>query len=189
MTENLEPFSNMPEKTRDLKTILGKKFIMRFERSFFTHSLHILIHKYEVGSNNQYSKKLLDDPNIIVYSIGGIMELSSEALKTINDETKESLKLLKKSFNDIKITSDMLSPELSEMIQKIRTTRMTISSELKQSLSIMKDVRKFFLESDYEKEMERLERFIKLGNELKELIDNGTMNAISDVAIKLSKWE
>ena len=72
------------------------------------------------------------------------------------------------------------------MIHKVRASRMTVTTELKQSLNIMKDVRKFFLESDFKIEMERLERFVELGERLKAMIDDGTMDAITDIVLKLA---
>ncbi|KKL81324.1 hypothetical protein LCGC14_1995850 [marine sediment metagenome] len=79
-----------------------------------------------------------------------------------------------------------LKKELDKLVQKIRESRMAVTLELKQTLSAMRDVRTFFLESDYEKEMERLERFVTLGERMKTLIQDGTIDAMCDVVLKLA---
>ena len=57
---------------------------------------------------------------------------------------------------------------------------MTIVSEVKQSLNVLKDVRKFFIEKDYETEMQNLERFINLCKEIKQLKEDGIFDAVCD---------
>jgi len=53
----------------------------------------------------------------------------------------------------------------------------------------MKDVRKFFFESDHEEELKRLQEFVTLGERMKSLIEDGTMDAVVDIAIKLAIQE
>jgi hypothetical protein len=165
---------------------LGKKFEKR--RTYFNNMMRHLFQRAEqiAGKEGYYSKKILDLP-IRFFIFGGFkMEISSEMTKKINEEMEISNKLLQKTYNDLKTTYSMLEPEMYGLIKTIRQTRMTISTELKTSLTIMKDVRKFFLESDYEKEMERLERFVSLGERMKILINDGTLDAICDVSLKLA---
>ena len=110
----------------------------------------------------------------------------ADQIKAINKETGESANILKRVYNEVNTTFEILEPKLVEVVQKIRSSRMAVTSELRQSLSIMQDVRRFFLESDHKKEMERLENFVALAERMKHLIDDGTMDAITDVVLKLS---
>jgi hypothetical protein len=128
-----------------------------------------------------------NEVNIGMISIAGLhMETADALLRAINEEVGESSKILKATFNEVNATYELLEPKLAEMIHKVRASRMTVTTELKQSLNIMKDVRKFFLESDFKIEMERLERFVELGERLKAMIDDGTMDAITDIVLKLA---
>jgi hypothetical protein len=52
-------------------------------------------------------------------------------------------------------------------------------------LTALKDVRTFFLEGDYEKQIDRLREFIDLCERLKALKDSGTLDAIADTILKL----
>jgi len=122
----------------------------------------------------------------MISTVGLNMETADAFLRAINEEVGESSKILKATFNEVNATYELLEPKLAEMIHKVRTSRMTVTTELRQSLSIMKDVRKFFLESDFKIEMERLEKFVELGERLKAMIDDGTMDAITDVVLKLA---
>jgi negative regulator of replication initiation len=81
---------------------------------------------------------------------------------------------------------DFVNPELMKMIKDIRSSRMTATTEIKQSLVELRDIRKFFLETDYEEEMKRLERFVNLCKEIRQLKADGTFDSICESALKLS---
>jgi len=117
------------------------------------------------------------------------MEQTATALRAINEEVEESKEILEKLHNDIRALSDIIRPALVEHIKAIRETRMTVVREIQESLGTMRDVRKFFLESSYESEMERLDRFVKLCAELERLKANGTLDAIADVLVRVALKE
>jgi|GEM_PF-4183625 len=114
------------------------------------------------------------------------MEIAAKELKAISDEVKECTETLKTSYNDVRTAFGMLEPNLLDTIQKIRAFRQNITIEFNKSLKEMQDVRKFFLEKDYKEEVERLERFATIAERIKVLMDDGTLEAISDVMLKLS---
>jgi hypothetical protein len=82
--------------------------------------------------------------------------------------------------------ADIVQPSLMKQAQDLRSARMTVVSEVQQALGAMRDVRKFFLESDYETEMARLERFVKVCRELQALKDDGVLDAVCDSSLRLS---
>jgi hypothetical protein len=118
--------------------------------------------------------------------VGVYMESANDFLKQINEVAGESAEILKKTYNEVNATYELLEPRLIKMIKDIRGSRMAIVTELKTTLATMKDVRKFFLESDYKKEIERLERFVVLCERMKILIDDGTIEAVCDIALKFA---
>jgi len=134
----------------------------------------------------KYSKDILMGGFNTFYFVGYIMEKEVKALAVINEEVEKSKELLQNLHNQISISYDLLQPKLISVVKDIRQNRMTVTTELGKSLKILKDVREFFMDSDYKHEIERLKEFTALALELKKLIDNGTMDVISDVMLKLA---
>lgn len=119
--------------------------------------------------------------------IGGIvMEKTVEAFKELNSELIEAKKNLFDAVEEIKQLRGVIGPEMMTHIANLRSHRMAVVSEMRESLSTMRDVRKFFLESEYEHEMARLERFVSICKQLQQLQSEGVLNAVCDLAIKLA---
>lgn len=135
-----------------------------------------------------YRRKILTDENQLIM-LGVRMEKTSALLNKVNEEVKESSQILNDLWNETTATYELLEPELLKMIKRIRDTRMTVTMELNQSLVIMRDVRKFFLESEYDKEIKNLERFVVIGERMKALMQDGTADAITDIMLKLADVE
>lgn len=114
------------------------------------------------------------------------MEQTTEAIKLANEEAKESRTILEDLKNQIIAVNKAIFPELIEQVTKMREARMAVVGEMHQSLNMLQDVRKFFIDSSYEMEMERLERFVAVCREIKKLKDEGTLEAICDAAIRLA---
>jgi hypothetical protein len=53
-------------------------------------------------------------------------------------------------------------------------------------MASLKEVRQFFLEGDYEKEIERLHEFVDLCERLKALTQDGFLDAVADTLLKLA---
>ena len=66
---------------------------------------------------------------------------------------------------------------------------MTVVNEIRESLSALRDIRKFFLDPEHEKEMVRLEQFVALCRELQALKQSGVLDAVSDTIIRLGLSE
>ena len=120
---------------------------------------------------------------------GGRMETTDVLLKKINSELEESKKVLETLANEIAAISDIIQPKLIEHIRKIRDSRMAVVSEVQTSLTQLRDLRKFFLESDYGQEMDRLERFVRICQQLKDLKESGVLDAVADISIRLAMKE
>jgi len=163
--------------------ILGKKWEKR--KTYFNLLMAYIV-KQAAVNEQLFDRRKLEIPLRDFARSGNAMEITNEMMKKINEETKESKKILQDLSNDIKKIHDLITPELTKIVHDIRDKRMTIVTELQKSLNAMKEVRKFFLESDYQKEMERLQEFITTSERLKKLISDGTMDAITDIAIKLA---
>jgi len=84
--------------------------------------------------------------------------------------------------------NDMIqfSEELPKHIEKLRTWRMTMERERDTSLKALRELRQFFLEDAHEKEMMRLNEFVRMAERLKALAEDGTLEKVADVMLKLS---
>lgn len=170
----------------DRVKILGPNIENR--RSYFDNlGKHVLSKAQAPGHDGQlWVSSEFETPLAKIAFLGGNMEITEQELKAVNNEIAKSIEVLKEGFNDVVRTRELLEPQLLGMVQKIRDVRMNVSIELSKSLSTMRDVRKFFIEAEYKEEMERLERFVSLGERMKALIADGTMDAICDVSLKLA---
>jgi hypothetical protein len=71
-------------------------------------------------------------------------------------------------------------------IEEIRQIRMTIVTETSQMTRGLREVRQFFLGSDYKDEIARLREFVDLCERLTVLKQNGTLDAITDTMLRLA---
>jgi hypothetical protein len=120
------------------------------------------------------------------YRAGSFMEETVELLNAVNAEVAESKARLEALANEVRALSDVVNPALAEQANALRTARMSVISEVNQSLTAMRDVRKFFFESSYEEEIARLERFVRVCREIQELKKAGIFDAVCDAAIRLA---
>jgi hypothetical protein len=120
---------------------------------------------------------------------GVIMSTINEELRQVNDEVVISAKVLKELAADVRGLRDKIEPELLEHVRALRQARMTVVQEMRDTLSILGDVRKFFIEDDYKTEMERLERFVAVCERLRGLKQDGTLDAVCDSALRLAMKE
>lgn len=120
---------------------------------------------------------------------GADMEAFNVELEEATKQVDEAKALLKDSVNEIQRLHEVLFPMMKTQIETLRGARMTLQQESKQCLQSLRDVRQFFMESDYDKEISRLERFVALCRDLQRLKQEGVLDAIADTAIRLSLRE
>lgn len=171
-------------ETRD-RLLARSGYKLRFERHFQT-----LLDKASVdGKSGVYRASVFDSPFGQVVIVGGIMDNTLGLLKVANEDIEAYTETLKETVNEFKSIADLLQPEIMKQIQEIRSTRMAAVSEMQLLLNSLRDVRKFFLDKDYEQEMSRLERFVRVCKEIQQLKADGTLDAVCDAAIKLAVME
>ena len=72
-------------------------------------------------------------------------------------------------------------------IETIRATRYTVLNEVNQMLTGLKDVRQFFMGSDYKEQTDRLRGFVELCERLQKLKETGFLDAVADTIIELDR--
>lgn len=76
--------------------------------------------------------------------------------------------------------------DMPKSLEKVRAWRMTIEREVSMSLRALEDLRKFFLGDAHEKEMLRLNDFVRTCERLSALAKDGTLDKVADVMLKLA---
>jgi hypothetical protein len=128
-------------------------------------------------------------PAAFALQIGVYMEHISALLEIVNNEVEQSRSILQTLNNDVAVLHDTVGAALISQIRELRSSRMAIVSEVRDSLAAMKEIRAFFLESTYEVEVARLERLVNLCKEVKALKDSGVFDAVLDSALRLALGE
>jgi hypothetical protein len=117
------------------------------------------------------------------------MEDSADLIRAGSAEVANAKREMQQLANEVGAISDFVNPRLLELVQHIRERRMAVVSEVQQTLTALKDIRRFFLDDSYPEEMQRLERFIVAVKAFQELKADGTLDAILDASIRLSVKE
>lgn len=127
-----------------------------------------------------------DDPEFNLVVVGRAMEQVNGMLQRANDEVDRSRKELEKAAMAIHaITKDVL-PELTKTLAAVRDSRMAVVNEMKDMLTVLRDVRRFFIEDEFDLEQTRMERFIVLCREFQSLKKDGVLDAVCDSALRLA---
>ena len=141
------------------------------------------------GMSVCFDRHILESPVSEVCRVGGIVEDTIELIKKANSEVKESAETLKDLANQVSALTEVVHPHLLQLVRDLRANRMAVVSEVHQSLNELRELRKFFLDSDYTNEMARLERFVALCREFQTLKRDGVLDIVSDVSIRLALQE
>lgn len=70
-------------------------------------------------------------------------------------------------------------------LTEFRQVRMSTETEIHRVMTDLKDVRKFFMSEDHDKEVARLKEFVELCERLKALKESGFLDKVSDTILRL----
>jgi hypothetical protein len=116
--------------------------------------------------------------------------------RTVKDGIKASEQLVERS-RELIATIDYLVQEIrgpwreyqefvKSSLTEVREQRIALGSETRLLMGALKEVRQFFLDENYEKEINRLHEFIDLCERLKQLKESGFLDTVADTLLKLS---
>lgn len=168
------------------KKHFGLKFIKQFSNSEFCKAANTVLGSSVIP--NRYGENYFKG-DILVYlfhpQIGIVMENIAGALDEVRKDVEAAQDVLQQSFNELLKTHNLLAPQIVKMSKELRDKRRALTTEIKLSLSLFKDIRAFFMEKDHKEEIERTTQFLDVCERMKALIDNGTMDAITETILKL----
>lgn len=173
------------------KRLFGKDWIKKRNRSFLVKQVKVYIEAARI-----YPDHHKGNPENVLYRgntttlaympiAGVIMEHIKAAMDEVGEEVKKTTELIQGHYNDLLKTHDLLTPNIAKLIKNLREKRSVMAVEVNKSIATMKDVRKFFLDKEHKVEMARLKEFVELCERMHQLIENGTLDAVSDIILKL----
>ena len=115
-----------------------------------------------------------------------IAKLPKDASPVVK-QAKESREIIDQLLHGIGGDMQRFQAEAKEHVKNIRTTRYTVVTETSTMMNALKDVRQFFLGSDYKEEIGRLTEFVSLCERLQKLKTSGFLDAVADTIIKLDR--
>ena len=154
------------------------------ERGAFRQQIAAYVHTNTIRTSQ--GMMIRDSDEFRILAIGGIMEDNVALLKAVAAELEQAREAYQSLSNEVQAVGGIIRARLFEQTQELRSARMTAVSETQLALTALRDVRTFFLESDYELEITRLERFVVLCRELMELKQQGVLDAVCDSALRLA---
>jgi hypothetical protein len=116
--------------------------------------------------------------------------------KTVKQGIKAAEELIERS-REVIATIDYLSKEIGgpwaeyqlfikAALTEVRENRIALGSETRLLMSALKEVRAFFIETDYQTEIDRLRDFVDVCERLRSLKTDGTLDALADTILKLT---
>ncbi len=106
-------------------------------------------------------------------------------LAETNKEMENSKRILQELANEVAALTDIVQPALEKQIAALRSARMATVNEIKESLVALREIRKFFMESDHMVECGRLAEFVGVCERLRDLKSQGVLDAVADTIINL----
>ena len=128
----------------------------------------------------------IGDPEFEMSRVGAHMESTAEMLKAATDALRDAKEELQRVSNEAMATAGPLEETLLKHLRDIRDSRMAAVREAREILAALQDVRKFFVDKDYDREMERMERLVRVCREFQALKADGVLDAMIDAALKLA---
>jgi len=107
-------------------------------------------------------------------------------MSDIAQQTKEARELLASVLETTRGDMIAFMEEIPKTLQQVRAWRQTLEREKDMGLRALRELRQFFLEDAHEKEVVRLSEFVRLCERLRAVVDDGTMEKVTDVMLKLS---
>jgi hypothetical protein len=93
---------------------------------------------------------------------------------------------LREALDGFGVELDEFNQHVKMGIEDVRNSRFALVSEAATMAKSLREVRQFFIDKDYEKEINRLREFVELCERLVALKKDGTLDAVSDTMLRLA---
>jgi len=151
----------------------------------------------------QVTQEIHKDPNALrvhringidMFEVGQMQQLIMQEIQKLPKEAtplvkqaRESREIIDQLLHGIGGEMEQFEADVGKHIQTIRSTRFTVVSETNTMMNALKDVRQFFMGTDYKEQIDRLRGFVELCERLQKLKESGFLDAVADTMIKLDR--
>ncbi len=166
----------------------GNKFIKRLSNTYLCQQSRFVLDAGQVPKRGLRRSGRFSEETVCFVQLplsGVLMEHVKEAIEEIRGDIKKSQETLQQSYNELLKMHDLFSPQIVKMSKQLREKRTALLTEVKLSMTLFKDIRKFFIEKEHKTEINNIKEFAEVCERVKKLIDDGTMDAITDAILKL----
>jgi hypothetical protein len=125
------------------------------------------------------------------------VELTAKSVEVATQKVVESENLVRRAeeaaaameylVNHVPVSWIQYRDYMLQALRDARATKVAIEIETKQTLAALADIRKFFLDSRHEEEVQRLKEFVTLCERLRDLRDSGFLDTVCDTILRLEK--
>ena len=119
---------------------------------YFRTQAYLAIIAAQRGTSELYSGRVLADRWSPALTGGKAMEETGQMLQETNRQLLEANAALQALATQLATAAEILQSQLATHVQGVRAARMTVVNEVRDMLTALRDVRTFFLESNYEAE-------------------------------------
>lgn len=100
-------------------------------------------------------------------------------LNAVNAEARESRATLSGLVDEVGALGEIICPALTEQVKAIRASRMTMVTEMRDLLTVLRDVRAIITSKDHQRDMDHLARFVALAREFQALTNEGVIDKLT----------
>jgi hypothetical protein len=168
------------------KYLGGKKYF----RTKCDSSITKLIYKAIKESLHEESPGFYDIDFLIesytfwVGKVAELMEDKTNLMKAYGDAIAETGEKIRTMYEALLKSSEKTIPQLAEMIDEVNDFKGSFTHSLKESLEAMMIIQKVFEDNRHKKTMKNVKEFCDTAERLKKLIDDGTIDAITNIMKK-----
>ena len=123
---------------------------------------------------------------LILSKVESCINETLETIQFFNKASLEKVEILDTNIHSITGSINEMKNQKKELIDTLRTMRMTTKSEVSQMMIPLMDVREFFLGKKHDEEVKQLKEFVVLCKELEALKKSGFLDSVADTILKLS---
>ncbi len=134
---------------------------------------------------NSNGEPLFDHDDLRQMIISTIDEMPKETRPSVH-AAQDARKVIDELLDGISNDMDKFRANTKTYLEDIRQTRFAVVTETAQMTRELKDVRQFFLGSDYAEQIKRLREFVDLCERLSELKKSGFLDSVADTMLRLS---
>lgn len=144
------------------------------------HAQHGRVRTYTVAGETLFN---LDDMNaVILDQIGKLPKETRPNVLAAQDARKIVAELTDGLGGDM----ERFKASTKLYLEDIRQTRFAMVSETAQMTGPLREVRQFFIGSDYKEQIERLREFVELCERLQKLKESGFLDSVADTMLRLA---